>query len=233
LTKLGKLIDAFLELIYPSLCAGCKGVSTEPICKDCLAKIEMINEPICRYCGRSTEYDVEECRDCRGKKLHFDGARALFEFEGTGKDIIHSFKYDRETRLAPMIAERIVERRWFTDLDMVTFVPLFGRKKIERGYDQAELIAKEISRLSGIRHVRLLKRDRYTKDQNKLDHIARRKNVSGAFSSTDIHPVLEKSILLVDDVYTTGRTISECAKILKAEGAKSVYGAVAAKAIIR
>lgn len=230
--KISKFFEAFLELVYPRLCAGCKGASTAPICKECLSKMEMVDETSCRYCGRPTEYEVEECRDCRGKKLYFDKARALFVFEGVGKDVIHSFKYDRETRLAPIIAEQIIDRNWYIDLDLVTFVPLFNRKKIERGYDQAELIAKEIGRQSGTQTARLLKRDRNTKEQNKLDLLERRKNVDGAFSSTDRYSVLGKSILLVDDVYTTGRTISECAKILKAEGARKVYVAVAAKTII-
>ena len=230
--KISELIDAVVELIFPSRCAGCKSASSESICAECLAKIETIKDPLCRRCGRPTEHEVVECRDCRGKKLYFDKARALFVYNGVVQDIVHSFKYERETRLASVFAEQIINNNWYFDLDIVTFVPLFNRKKTQRGYDQAELISIEISRITGICHKRLLKRDRNTKDQNKLDHVARRKNVSGAFSSIGDHLVIGKNILLVDDVYTTGRTINECAKVLKATGANNVFVATAAKAII-
>ena len=113
------------------------------------------------------------------------------------------------------------------EADIIIPVPLFWWKRMQRTYNQAVLLSRAISDECGIPQVEILQRIRYTRTQTRLDDAARRKNVAGAFSVKK-GAIQDKRILLIDDVMTTGATMNECARVLKAAGAREVYSCVAA-----
>lgn len=229
------LVTAFINLIFPPKCSICKVSSEELICPKCLESLPLIEGNICRFCGKPTLYTVNQCRDCRGKRFYFVQARAVWRYNGFGKDLIHAFKYENERRLAPILAEMAfakITREIF--VDRITWVPLHSSRKAERGYNQSELLAREIGRLSGFIAVPVLKRKRRTEDQNKLPLDKRKDNVKGAFAlMADADADVDNNkILLVDDVYTTGSTVNECSRILKRGGAARVEVLTLARTVL-
>jgi ComF family protein len=153
----------------------------------------------------------------------FDEAYCYGLYGGALRGLIHLFKYAGVKPLAAHLARLIregcpLDRRY----DAVVPVPLHWRKRWERGYNQSELLAREIARHRGIPLVNAVRRRRATSTQAGLSHSARRRNVAGAFAVKDRGPIAGKRILLVDDVMTTGATASACGAALKAAGAASV-----------
>jgi len=154
-------------------------------------------------------------------------ARALGSYEGPLQEAIHRWKYEGKEYLSVLFAEWMAERLyryWDPDLfDVLIPVPLHKDRLTERAYDQALLLVRELSRRTGIPYrKRVLQKKRPTVPQVKLSGAEREKRVRGTFHLLDKEAVVEKSILLVDDVYTTGATVNECARILLAGGAKRV-----------
>lgn len=212
--------DALLNLIYPSRCAGCFKLTDDLLCQKCAALLPKLDNNVCQYCGKPVITTVENCRECRTKRLYFDSARAVWAFDGLARDIIHDYKYKNQKHLAGKLAKRLVPLVKNTDL--ITWVPLSRKKQWARGYNQAQLLAKRLSRLTGEPSAALLTRNRYTDDQNQLDILGRKKNVRDAFGIRQTHRVAGAKITLIDDVYTSGSTVAECSRVLKKNGAISV-----------
>lgn len=227
------LLDTLLGLVFPPKCALCKAPNASLICDSCLDSLPLIEDPNCNFCGKPTLFSVDRCRECRGKRWHFNWARSVWIYRGRGKDLIHAFKYENERRLAAMLAEKALESLpTFADIDIITWVPLHPARKADRGYNQAELIAREMARLSAVSPVAALKRKRNTEDQNKLAMEKRKANVRDAFSLVGDVGINGKKVLLIDDVYTTGSTANECSRILKKGGAASVGVLTLARAVL-
>jgi len=173
---------------------------------------------------------TDGCSDCRGRRLHFADARAVWVYEGIARDIIHAFKYKNQKNLAHKLSLLLIPLVGQTDL--ITWVPLNRRKNWSRGYNQARLLAKWVSAETEVPGRDLLRRTRSTQDQSRLDPVGRRKNVKGAFAAKGNGSLTGSKITLIDDVYTTGSTVAECARILKQAGAASVHVVTLARTLL-
>ncbi|WP_287153751.1 ComF family protein [Candidatus Solincola tengchongensis] len=219
------------ELIFPTRCAGCGGYAGRLLCPNCTARLPYIRGPACLRCGKPTLYDVEECGQCRGRVRKLDLCRALALYEDPLRRAIHRMKYGGIWRLArPLgfMAATSMAPHLGGGAPCVTHVPMHPRRRRSRGYDHAELLARAVAEALGLPHRTLLVRTRHAPTQASSDLKARRENVKGAFRAVD-GPRLPREVLLVDDVMTTGYTLSECATALKRAGVRSVAACVLAR----
>ncbi|MEA1972435.1 MAG: ComF family protein [Candidatus Cloacimonadota bacterium] len=221
--ELAKIVDLF----FPSYCFSCSKKLGEEniICDSCRQKIEFIEKNICEKCG--TLLENSNCDMCAETNYDFDQARSIFKYEGVIKDLIHCFKYDEKTKISNIFAEYAVDylgKIDFIDDDYLFVpVPLHKVKHKMRGFNQAELIANSIANLSGNKVKKsIIKRNRFTKTQTKLGKVARIKNLESAFSFSKKFDFRNKKFLIIDDVFTTGTTVNEIAKLLKVHQAKKI-----------
>jgi competence protein ComFC len=223
------------ELIFPTRCAGCGVYSGRVLCPECNSALHRINGPVCRRCGKPSLYEVDECLDCRERIRHLDRTVAFGVYEEPLRSVIHKLKYGNGWRLArplgAMAAVRLAPVLRSAH-PQVTFVPMHRRKRRARGYDHAEKLAEGFAAGLGLPAVRMLERTRATEAQANLALGARRHNVKGAFRLAKESPA-GAEIVLVDDVLTTGYTLSECAKVLKKGGAGSIVACVLARDLIK
>lgn len=179
-------------------------------------------------CGKQLEYNTDElCGDCTRRSRSFERGFATFPYTDAMRKSVYSFKYNNRREYASFYATSIftlyreqIER---IEPDALIPVPLHKSKYRKRGYNQAELVAAELSRLTGIPlDSGILKRTRNTRPQKELDDEQRNKNISNAFQISK-NVVKYKKVILIDDIYTTGTTINECAKELKKAGVEKVF----------
>jgi ComF family protein len=206
-----------------------------------LKKLFTAAYPYCVYCGR--EYGVDThtlaCPDCAAKLKVPDGrgevygfaVSACYAFAEPVRSLIHRYKYDNQRYLHEKIALLMREtmKAGGFEAQAVAHVPLHKNRRKKRGYDQSELIAKKLAELTGVPYIPALARTVDTPSQTHLTREERITNVLGAFVIKA--DVSGKSILLIDDVLTTGSTAAECARVLAANGAKEVRILVFAKAV--
>jgi ComF family protein len=164
-------------------------------------------------------------------ELSLDAVVAVGSYQGLLREAVHGLKYGRRRGLAPPLGELLARRlepvlpEWWPDV--VLPVPIHWSRRLRRGFNQAEMLADEVARIAGLRpDYSALARIRRTRSQVGLSGDARRRNLSGAFRVRYPAAVAGRSILLVDDVYTTGATLAECGRALRAAGARAVYGLV-------
>jgi ComF family protein len=167
------------------------------------------------------------CITCRAEERHFDLARAIVTYAGPASSVIRAFKFGGQFFLGPRFLEAMLDRGWMPPeiggAELVAPVPLHPRRRRERGYDQALLLARVLAkRLGGKLLPGVLVRTRYTSQQALLPVARRWDNVRGAFGVRDAAKFRGRRVLLVDDVMTTGMTASECARVLKKAGAEHV-----------
>lgn len=226
-------IDRLLQFFIPPQCPFCEKFLPEGergICPNCLSMIHWIEPPFCSICGTpyvSKESGDHPCGGCLKKKRYFTMARSIGAYEGPLREAIHRWKYEGKTSLNPYFGKWMVEgltRYWNPkELDLLIPVPLHKNRLRDRGFNQALLLAREIHSHTGIPYLkRALRKRRSTPPQVELSGLERERGVKGAFEITGRDNLLEKSILLIDDVYTTGATVNECAKVLLEGGAKRV-----------
>jgi ComF family protein len=235
-----ELFQAAVSLLYPATCTVCgKQVrGGEYLCDGCEAKVIRIVPPFCETCSEPFEGSINtafSCANCAHRTIYFDAAVAAYRGRGIVRDVIHEFKYNRQIHLRHLVAhwlraalddERLRSRRF----DVVVPVPLHPARQRERGFNQASLLAELLSAHTSIPCGPLLKRIRYTTTQTALDRSERMENLHNAFRLRKNVDVRGLCVLLIDDVLTTGSTLSECARILKRAGARSVHAATAARA---
>ncbi|GGE04814.1 amidophosphoribosyltransferase [Marinithermofilum abyssi] len=204
------------------------------VCNGCLERLEPICGGICRRCGRPMR-TAGVCRDClRRSRRELDVNRACFRYTSFTRDCIHFLKYRGQETLArpfgSFLAAAVEEWKWRGDL--VTYVPLHPEKYRERGFNQAELLAREMGRRLWIPVRSLLIRVRSTSPQSRRNRSERIRELQGSFALSDLGKRLlrtNRRILVVDDVYTTGTTLNECAKVLKDGGASRVDSVTVAR----
>lgn len=227
-------IKGLLDLIFPPRCWACGVLTEDSLCFQCFSQIRFIEAPFCLKCGKPTYLETGNCRECRHKDFKFLAARSLGFFDGVLREAIHQFKYGNGRKLASFFADLMRARVAgpFWECDFLTFVPLSKSKEFERGYNQAKILAEEISKLVDrpCRPALFLKKQ--PQDQSRLSSLERRKNVRGAFSLAEGISLEGKTVLLIDDVFTTGSTVNECAKVLVKGGACEVKVATIARSII-
>lgn len=225
LSAANNYILAFLDSILPEFCSACKvklKLLEKTLCYNCLARIQETDDSILDY-----EFD----RKFAIKKIISDFfSPYFFEKDKALQHAIHSLKYEKKFRtgifLGEIIANKIIERKPDWKFDIIIPIPLHKLKEAERGYNQSYFIAKGISKIAGIKlNKSAVKRSRYTESQTSLNIIEREENMIGAFEVKNKKAVSKKSVLLIDDVITTGATISECGKVLLEAGAKNILAA--------
>lgn len=224
-----------IRVFYPKRCPVCEGIlpdipgeENRNICLKCNKKLKYISAPRCFVCGKQLYNPEEEyCTDCKNKKHLYKQGVGVFGYDEKIKCSIYRFKYSNKREYAQFYGEAIasrygyVIRRWSPDV--IIPIPLFKIKYLQRGYNQAELIAGELGKCLGIPvDVKLLVRSKKTKAMKELNDEERVKNLQNAFKLSE-NIVKYKKILLVDDIYTTGATIDACAKALLDGGALEVY----------
>lgn len=230
-----RIKDALLGMAFPRRCPVCD----EPvpmgdglICSQCRTKPQYIVEPRCRRCGKQLMGEPgqsgagEYCQDCTRRKHVYDHGYALYDYQSMRKSI-YRFKYGRRCEYAAFYAQdicgRLADEIRMMQADSIIPVPVHASRRRSRGYNQAELVAAELSRLTGITmYEKLVKRVRKTVPQKELTIQERQNNLKKAFNITSNVVKLKKTIL-VDDIYTTGSTLDAVALELKRHGVKSVY----------
>jgi len=166
--------------------------------------------------------------------LHFEAAVSAYRSRGVAREVVHRFKYGRQIHLRRLLgcwlAEALTDSRLASRrFDLVVPVPLHPARQRERGFNQAELLAAELRRASGLAGRNVLQRTRYTATQTQFDRSERMENLRGAFRLRRGSNVQDLRMLLVDDVLTTGSTLSECASVLREAGARSVHAVTVAR----
>lgn len=228
---LAQLARGALDLLYPPRCAGC-GRLGSLFCASCLAQVEPLRPPICEHCGRPAS-SVGLCPFCRRTPSALDGIRSAAIFKEPLRSAIHHFKYYGGQALAEPLASLLRDcwLRQSLPVDVLVPVPLHERRLQERGYNQAALLARELGRSLGLPVVeQVLHRVRETLPQVGLNARQRRENVAGAFHCLN-GAMRGRSVLLIDDVCTTGATLEACAVALRQEGkAAAVWALTVARA---
>jgi ComF family protein len=220
-----------LDVLFPPKCAGC-GEWGDRYCPTCFEKTNLVEHPICQICGDTLPEDhAVMCMRCRNQPVAFTAIRSWGDFSEPLKSAIHSLKYHQDRGLGEVLAKPLVgllrQYRW--EIDYIVPVPLDSARRKERGFNQAALIARPISWSLAIPYSsQILFRNRITQQQVGLSLSERAENLADAFS-TKGEIVLGKSVLVVDDVITTGATINSCAFALINGGAGKVYGITLAR----
>ena len=218
-----------LDLLYPPRCAGC-GRGGEWYCALCLRQTVPVPQPYCQRCGQPLTNG--NCRSCTVAPPVVDAVRAATLFEGPVRQAIHRLKYSNLTAVAPalgqLLAEAYDEAAW--SVDVIVPVPLHPARQRQRGYNQAERLARPLAAAFALPLApQALRRSRATGDQIGLDPAGRRANVAGAFAVAQPAAIAGKTVLLVDDVATTGCTLDACARALFDSGARGVFALVLAR----
>ena len=232
-------LRGLVSLFYPSFCAACSGL-VEPgeyLCDVCADEAPRLRAPFCAKCSQPFAGAISDtfiCANCQDRVLHFDAAVSAYRSRGVVRQVMLDFKYGRQVHLRYILARWLAEaledpRLAGRRFDFIVPVPLHPARKRERGFNQAELLARVLSRKTNIGLYSVLQRTRYTTTQTQFDRAQRMENLKGAFRLRRGGNVQDLRVLLVDDVLTTGSTLSECASVLKADGALSVHAATAAR----
>jgi competence protein ComFC len=234
------LIREVASLVYPPTCTICSSSVglREYLCADCEAKLARIVPPFCAKCSEPFDGAITttfSCANCAHRALYFDAAVSAYRSRGIARHVILNFKYGRQIHLRHLVGRwllaafddsRLRERRF----DMIVPVPLHPARQRQRGFNQAALLAERLGPHLGVAVRPVLQRVRFTTTQTAFDRAERIQNLRHAFRLRKNADVRKLDVLLIDDVLTTGSTLSECARVLKKSGARSVYAATAARA---
>ena len=241
--------DALVSVLFPADCRLCEQVlfraSTVPICEACLGSFPALGGAVCETCGQPLSAwslgggekeqapDGLVCPECQSREYGFDSARSYALYKTGIVRAIMLLKFERIEPLGRWFAGRLAEvaKREKVSADVVVPVPLHRQRERERGYNQADLIAKPLAHKLGLPYrAVLLMRTKPRPDQHILNLEERWDSVRGAFATRPGSKVDNLRVLLVDDVMTTGATLDACAKALRGAGAKSVIGLTVARA---
>ena len=219
-------------LLFPVFCAGCGRGEGEMICSGCLLGLPLLPESRCARCASPTPLPAESCRECRRRRPAVDATVALAAYRDPLRSVIHRLKYGNGRDLAPLLAallfSRLREECRHEGIEAVTYVPMHPQRERERGYNQARLLAEGVALHLGCPCLPTLRRKRAAPPQTGLAHAARLANLRGCMEALPGDCVAGE-VLLVDDVFTTGATLSECALALKRAGARRVTACVLAR----
>src|SRR5438309_425015 len=233
-------IHGIASLLYPPACTICSAPvdSGEYLCAECESKVSRIVPPFCATCSEPFDGAITttfSCANCAHRRLYFEAAVSAYRARGIVRHVILNFKYGRQIHLRHLVVrwlvaalddERIRDRRF----DAIVPVPLHPARQRERGFNQAGLLAEWLSTHMALPLRPVLQRVRFTTTQTAFDRAERMQNLHNAFRLRKNRDVRKLRVLLIDDVLTTGSTLSECARVLKEAGAQSVYAATAARA---
>lgn len=228
------ILDTFKDMLYPKRCPICDGVinmGESGICDKCHDKIKVIKEPVCKKCGRPVDDGAEYCLNCEKTTTSYVSGRCILIYDKYLRHSISLYKYHGRVEFAETYAIITVREagEWIRNVGAQAFVPvpLHPERMYKRGYNQAEVLAQEISGLTGVPTVNdLLIRVKKTQRQKELDVKQRKNNLSNAFKINDKYIELNEKkecVIIVDDIYTTGSTVEACATVLKAWGVNKIF----------
>jgi predicted amidophosphoribosyltransferase len=218
-----------LDLVVPERCAVC-GRAETLLCAECAAGLTRVCAPLCNRCGAPSAWPVERCAECAGRRLPFRTARAAVVYDSVAKALVSAWKERGLRSLAGLAAGLVAEAVPRPETGGVTFVPGDRDRTLWRGENTAQALAGALGERWRLPVVPALRRTRRVPRQRGLSAGARRANVGGAFVADARVP---PRILLVDDVYTTGATVSAAATELRRAGARSVEVVTFARAVRR
>lgn len=187
------------------------------LCENCLKNLEKIDGTVCTICGEEVLKNNMYCDRCKTQEYEFDASRSYAYYGEVASRIVKRFKYNGKKYYAEYIANLMIENdAYFENVDYITFVPIGKKRRKERGFNQAEEIAKIISKKLDIPLIDTLEKCGSERHQAGLSQTDRMKNLSGTFMLKEgvAGIIKNKNVLIIDDVFTTGATLSECAKSL-------------------
>lgn len=219
-----KIFEWHIFSLFPKHCPYCDRLIPADLvqCKECEKSLPRIEPPVCTDCGRGKK----ECT-CKGSN-YYDGITAPFYYEGNVKKGLHRFKFRKGVSNAKAYALEMVKtiNKTFSDVnfDLICQVPASKQSIKTRGYNQSDILAKEISKMTDIEYVNDLLEKVYSNNQQHfLSAVEKRGNVFAVYESNKSELIKNKTLLLVDDISTSGETINECAKMLWLHDAKKIY----------
>jgi competence protein ComFC len=216
-----------LDLVFPRCCLVCHGPADE-LCDSCREGLVRLTAPLCERCGAPTAWPVKRCRECSGRRLAFASARAAVAYDEAARRFVRGWKDGGLRTLAELASDLVCEAVQRPPAYTVSFVPADDDRRLRRGHNPAERLARELGRRWQLPVVPLLRRASGVRPQRGLPLAARRRNVRGAFSATARAP---GRLVLVDDVYTSGATVSAAASALRKAGARRVEVVTFARAV--
>lgn len=227
------LLNFLLDLFFPIYCLGCEREKIW-LCENCFKKIPLNSKSECPFCQKPSFFG-RTCQKCQNKNLN--GLIIASDYQNELlKKIIFSFKYKFIKELSSYLGELLISalknHPLISSIEsfVIIPVPLHWRRKKWRGFNQSELLAKKIEEYFSIPlFEKILIRKKHTKPQVKLKEKERKENIKNAFTIENPCAILNKKIILIDDVSTTGATLEECSKVLKKAGAKEIWGLVLAR----
>ena len=236
-----KFLSYIPDLILPRSCPIC-GASrplgtTDAVCGLCIQSLERTPSPKCPTCGKPFHskttllYSPKHiCAECQEPPPAYDSARAIGPYDGSLRELIHLFKFHGRPTIAAelgkelaLLASQEYDNFIHEEYPLVTFVPIDQKRWRERGYDQALILAQSTATHLKLNFTPTIERKKSTSPQTRLSASQRRGNLRGVFFIPNPKSVSGKNVLLVDDVLTTGSTVSACSRVLKKAGVKSVY----------
>jgi len=220
-----------IELFYPTRCVNC-GKYGLYLCSECYKKIDFCRTAVCFYCGKISN-NGNICPSCKRKNRSFlKSVIWVGQYDGVLKELIHSYKYSAVIDIAPLLSEmvaQVLENKGGFNECIIVPVPIHKKRQIVRGFNQCEEIARLVSKRLNLRGGLVLERIINTKSQIGLNRGERQENIKGSIICRDQELIEGRSVVLIDDVATTGATLNECAKSLKEAGAKSITAVIIAR----
>jgi len=227
-----------VNFIFSANCRICNkplsSLKEKYICKECFSKIDFIIPPYCDKCGKVllesfSEIEKPLCTECQTIKRYFYKARVVGVYEGTLRESIHIFKFEKKISMHKPLGDLLVnylkthQKELIEETDFIIPVPLHRKRLRARGFNQAQILCMYIGKYFNLPLNLDLKRIKFTTPQVNLRREERLQNIKGAFEVKKPSGVVDKNLLLVDDVFTTGATVNECSKVLIKAGAKKVF----------
>ena len=226
---------AWVNVLFPRRCPVCGRIvcrERELICPSCISRLSVVKQPVCRKCGKEIWSDQEEyCLDCTRHRRTFDSGVALLNYNEAAKHSMAAIKYKNKREYLDFYGAALVSRFqkvvWHWQADVLIPVPIHPSRRRKRGFNQAEELAKRLSRGWGIpMDKEFLVRSKRTAPQRDLNPSERLKNLQQAF---EVHPCyggnkrVPRCVVLVDDIYTTGSTMEACSRVLRAAGVEQIH----------
>ena len=230
----GDVYSGALDLIYPPHCVVCRDARDGYLCPKCAEKITLIKPPVCYKCGKPCE--AFNCDECYQREYAFECARSAGIFEGVLRDAIHAMKYRNYEAVVDPLAEILI--RAFPDTGLARSVhvlvpiPIHYSRLLDRGFNQSEELARKLAARIGLPvESKVLRKSRKTAHQVDLPLDERALNIRGSFSVRRAERIRGKRVLLIDDVFTTGATLDEAARVLLESGASEVRAYALARSL--
>lgn len=237
-----KSIEAFVSIFFPyRCCLCCSYTGTQAVCIKCWSNVVFIMSPFCTICSKpflnpmlSDYADTLICTECQERALYFKKCLSLGIYQGHLKNIIQLFKFHNQPYIGKYLGNKLAalikKNHEFLSADIIIPVPLQKMREKKRGYNQSLILAQELSRCMQIPISKnCLKRQGNRPPQSNLSMKERKLNVRGHFLVNNHKKIKKKSILLVDDVFTTGSTLNECARVLRHAGATEILAITLAR----